>query len=658
MKQPFIIPHQHTVLASVPEGSEALVLARMAQEHPHGILHIARDDARLALLAQALAWFAPHIRTLTFPAWDCIPYDRISPNISVVSERMRTLSALTTPITSPSIVLTTVNAVIQRVIPRNLMAEKGKLLQRGTSIPHEELTHFLVHNGYVRVGMANEPGEFAVRGSIVDICPAGEEDGYRLDFFGDELDSIRCYDALTQISSEKVETLHLVPASEILLNEDTVTRFRKRYRELFGTAHGDPLYEAVSEERKYAGVEHWLPLFYEHPDTLFDYLPKAAITLDPLADSAYHERDALIRDSYDTRRHAPESDRSLTYHPLPPEQLYLPEAEWQQVLSRGTSTFDPSPADTADKRHLVDLAYMSGQDFRAESTAAQTTAWELLKDALVPEVIKGKGKQKLKTVIACMSEGTKSRMAKFLEEYAIPHMEAEDAEQATKRLNQQGTVALSVLPLPHGFRAEGWQIVSEQDVLGERILRSSRSKKHTNPEHFLNEASHLEAGEIVVHREHGIGRFEGLETLTVAGTSHDCLKLVYAEGDRLYLPVENIDLISKYGSDSDEVVLDKLGGVAWQKRTAALKNRIKLAAEELLGIAAKRATRTAEIFTPESHSYDAFCARFPYQETEDQQRAIDDVLNDLSTGRPMDRLVCGDVGFGKTEVALRAAFVV
>ncbi len=620
------------------------MLAEMALPE---VIHIAINDASMVHLEEALELFAPDIEVLTLPAWDCQPYDRVSPNTGIISTRIDTLCRLASG-NKPKkrILITTVNAVLQRVPPKEVLAKSVLMAKPGDTISRDHLIEYLTEHGYIRSPSATEPGEFAVRGSIIDIVISGMEEGVRLDFFGDTLESIRSFDPLTQISGSNAEALALKPASEVPSHEAAIARFRQQYRALFGAVSSDnPLYEAISEGRKYPGMEHWLPLFYEQLETVFDMLLGAVVTLDHLLQESAAERFVSVLDHYNARKEALDRklDDGAPYHPVPVESLFVSLEEWQTAIdSHKTVQFTPFAQPGAN---VVDAGYKAMLNLSAEATKTQTNAFEILKTMMSQE--------RLRTVITCYTQGSLERLEGMLSGHDI-HAVRLDKWSEVSKLSPK-TVGLVVLGLEYGFQNAALRIITEQDLLGERVIR--RPVRKRKAENFLSEASSLTAGEVVVHKEHGIGRFEGLETLHVDGSYHDCLRLIYDGGDKLYVPVENIELITRYGSDSEDVRLDKLGGVAWQSRKAALKKRITIAAEGLLKIAAERAVKVAPALVPMKGMYDEFCAKFPYAETEDQLRSIEDIQEDLQSGRPMDRLICGDVGFGKTEVALRAAFM-
>ena len=647
----------HMIASGVPEGLDALLLGELARQTPRGapILHIARDANRLVTLEDALAFFAPDVTVLTFPAWDGVPYDRVAPNADTIARRIATLSELTHRETagnkSSLIVLTTVNAVVQRVPPRAFIAASSMRLAAGNAVSMQELVERLEVSGYGRAGTVTDPGQYAVRGGILDLYPPGAQP-VRLDFFGDTLESIRAFDPETQRTAARLDSVELLPMSELVLTPDVRRAFRQRYVELFGPVTGDdPLYESISAGRQHQGMEHWLPLFHDRLDTLFDYLPGALVSLDPLVDDARTKRLEQVADHYEARAQALERKAfgAPPYHPVPPESMFLSEAEWQQALaSRQTIALDPFEHPETPGGKIVSFGGRQGHSFAAE----RQTEGGYVFDAVVAHAKRLKGEDK-RVIVACWSNGARERLATLLWEHGIGETMGVESFADAIAL-PHATTAFAVLPLETGFEAPGLAVIDEQDILGDRLVRKTRGKRGAD---VLTEVSSLSVGDLVVHADHGIGRFVGLTAIEAAEKPHDCLELHYSGGDKLYLPVENIELLSRYGSDEAGVQLDRLGGVAWQTRKARLKKRIRDMAEKLIKVAALRELRQAPVLTPPDGLYDEFSARFRYEETEDQETSIEAVLDDLASGRPMDRLICGDVGFGKTEVALRASLI-
>ncbi len=632
-------------ISGAPEGWDAALLARRAGEHSGPILHATRDDARMARLAEALGLFAPGVEVLRFPAWDCLPYDRVSPNAEIVSERIATLTRLLAPAEGKRIVLTTVNALVQKVPPRHVFHATSLKLARGGRVKSEELARFLDANGYGRAGTVMEPGEYAMRGGIIDVFPSGSAEPVRLDLFGDEIETLRSFDPATQRSGAAVASLLLRPVSEVFLDKESTSRFRTGWRELFSAAaSGDPIYLSISEGRRHPGMEHWVPLFHEGMETLLDYLPGAAVSLDHQADDVLTARLEMVADHYAARRMVPR-DGEAAYRPLPPERLYLDRAGWDAMLAESQLTgFSPFA--------LAEGAAGIDGGGRPAPVFAQTTPGAAAFDSLKTYGTRWAG-QGRRLAVAAWTTGSRERLANLLREHGMRAQPADSLAELAAL--PPGEVGLLVLGLERGFVAEGLAVVSEQDILGERISRPARRRKRADQ--FIAEATEIAEGDLVVHQDYGIGRYDGLTTVSALGAPHDCLRILYDGGQKLFLPVENIEMLSRFGSETGGVALDKLGGAGWQARKAKMKSRIRDMAGELIRIAAARRLRDAEMMTPPEGTWDEFCARFPFAETEDQTNAIADVLEDLAAGRPMDRLICGDVGFGKTEVALRAAFI-
>jgi transcription-repair coupling factor (superfamily II helicase) len=521
-------------------------------------------------------------------------------------------------------------------------------LSVGGSIAPERLAAFLEAHGYGRAGTVMEPGEYAIRGGIIDLFPAGEAEPMRLDLFGDSIESIRAFDPSSQRSGAKRGKLILRPVSEVPLDKDSIARFRSAWRELFEQAAAeDPIYQSISAGRRHPGMEHWVPLFHDGMETLLDYLPGASVSLDHQAEDVLTARLEMIADHFSARRAVPR-DGEVPYRPLPPARLYLNRVEWDAMLADGP-LFAFSPFAKADGAVGVDGGGRPGPIFAQAAMAPGVNVFEQVRTQAARWAEEGR-----RLVIAAWTRGSRERLAHLLREHGLADVAQEDSWAAVRR-KPAGAISLVTLGIERGFVADRLAMVGEQDLLGTRISRPARSRKRADQ--FIAEATEIAEGDLVVHQEYGIGRYDGLATLHVTGAPHDCLRLMYDGDEKLFLPVENIEVLSRYGSDQQGVALDKLGGTAWQSRKARMKTRIRDMASELIRIAAARQVRDAEIMAPPEGSWDEFCARFPFAETEDQSRAIADVLEDLASGRPMDRLICGDVGFGKTEVALRATFI-
>jgi transcription-repair coupling factor (superfamily II helicase) len=636
-------------LFGAPEGYDAAAIGGLVTGR---WLHVCRDDGRMARFAAALAFFHSELEVLTFPAWDSLPYDRVSPNGEIVSRRIDTLTRLASAPPEKLIALTTVNALVQRVPARGVFEGRVLTLRPGGRIGLDRLQSFFRNNGYIRTDTVREPGEFAIRGGIVDLYPAGAAEPVRLDFFGDTLESVRAFDPLSQRSNSTLDEAVLHPVSEVLLDDDAVRRFRSRYREQFGaTGTDDPLYESVSAGRRYVGMEHWLPLYYERLETLFDYLPGAGISFDYQAEEARDHRFEAITDSYAARHNVSPAARAGApiYRPIRPNQLYLDNLEWAAALhARSVVQLSPFAADSGDSE-AFDAGAHPARNFAPERADPNVVLFEAVRDYLEAERKSGR-----KTAVAAFSEGSADRLLTVLRERGVTDIHRIADSKGLAAL-PASAVGLAVLPIEQGFTTGGLVVLGEQDILGDRLAR--RARRRRNLDQFISEATALTPGDLIVHVDHGIGRYEALETIDVAGAPHDCVRVLYAGDDKLYIPVENIEVLSRFGSEDAGVQLDRLGGIAWQSRKARVKQRIRDIAGELIRVAAERQLRPGEVLPPPEGIYEEFAARFPYPETDDQLNAIADTLADMASGKPMDRLICGDVGFGKTEVALRAAFI-
>ncbi|MEM7688395.1 MAG: transcription-repair coupling factor [Pseudomonadota bacterium] len=644
-------------LSSLPRGAVPLVLtdlARAAKSHKKAqrAVFIAPDEAAMRSVAEAARFFSPEVEVLEFPAWDCLPYDRASPALSVSAARLSTLFKLQHGAGGAQLLVTTVNAALQRVLTPFRVRENARGFKPGVTIGHDSLAALLTRQGYTRTDTVVDHGEFAVRGSIVDIFPSSLDEGLRLDFFGDELESLRLFDPSTQMSTGRLAGHLLLPASEALLDDETIKRFRSRYREMFGAnATQDPLYEAVSDGRRLAGMEHWLPLFEEKLATLFDHLgADDVVVIDAAAIGSGEERVSDISDYHDQRARIA-SDKSGSYRPLAKDALYLTHEEFAEALVSAKAHRASVFAEPEGPTNL-DFGFKAARDFTPERTRGENVYEAAAKH------FKKVSQSGRKALFAAYSQGSAKRIASILDEAGCATALAGSWQEAlglsAGKAGKAATAAV-VLPLESGFSSDSLEILTEQDVLGDRLVR--RKKKRKDADAFLAELQALARGDLVVHVEHGIGKYLGLDPIAVGKSQHDCVALEYHGGDKLFIPVENIDVLSRYGSSEEAVALDRLGGEAWQKRRARLKERITAIAGELMKVAAARALKKAPVFEAEEASYNQFVDRFPWEETDDQDAAIADVLRDLESGKPMDRLVCGDVGFGKTEVALRAAFV-
>ena len=639
-------------VSSVPEGYDAFLLDKFAHNSSQDLLYVVSDGVELQRCADILEYLAPKLEILRFPAWDTVPYDRVSPNVNVISQRIDTLAALALKPTSSKlrVIITSVGALMQKLPPAKIFLNSSREVKAGGKLNFNDFLHYAAVNGYNRVEQVIEPGEYAVRGDIIDIFPVGSEEPLRIDLFDDEVERIRTFDAMNQRTTGEIKSYTFKVMSEVVLDANTIKNFRGKYREAFGAAfQEDEIYEAISNGKKYIGMENWLPFFYEESlPSLFDYLPAAQLIIGKNVEDAVQSKAESIADYYQARLEALKLKTAADidiYRPVKPELLYLTAAELTSLISKKQAV-KLTPMSLPDTDTVINAGVLPSRNFSNAKNITAGQVYEDVRDYLVEN-------KKLRRIIACYTSGSRDRVFSLLSEYGATDLTF--AENWDETLSKPHKTTLVLMPLPHGFKGEGWCVISEQDILGERQNR--RTKKVTAKD-FIADVSSLSVGELVVHVEHGIGRFMGLENINAGGAPHDCLKIIYANDDKLFVPVENIDVISRYGIEDENIQLDVLGGAAWQAKKARVKAKIRDIAAKLINIAAERHLRKADCFVPPHGMYDDFCSRFPYNETDDQLNAISDVMADLNAAIPMDRLVCGDVGFGKTEVALRAAFAV
>ena len=618
-------------------SADALALARLAQEeHPIAVVSATALDAQRLL--DEMCWFAPQLRVCLLPDWETLPYDQFSPHHDLVSERLATLYRIQRGEFDVAVV--PAPTALVRLCPPAYIAAHTFFLRAGETLDVERLRAQLATAGYSHVTQVVAPGEVCVRGGIIDLFPMGSALPYRLDLDDEVIDSIKTFDVDTQRTLYSVTEIRLLPAREFPLDEAGRTRFRSRWRELF---EGDPskkrLYRDVSNGVPAAGVEYYLPLFFESTATLFDYLPKGCtLALHRDVSAAINDFWRDIQSRY--RMQGGDPDRPL----LAPAQLFVaaeefylrakdhPRLDVQELDEPGDGPLSATP--------LPPVAV----DRRAHDPLAALKAF--LESS------------KLRVMVAAESPGRRETMATYFAEYGLKPAAVASYEQFQA---SPAAFTLGVAPLAHGFAvpAEGWAVVTEAELYAGVVRRRARgAEKRSSVESMLRDLSELKVGDPVVHEEHGIGRYQGLVTLDLEDGKAEFLLLEYEGGDKLYVPVSQLGVIGRYsGAQPEEAPLHKLGSGQWDKAKARAAKQVRDTAAELLALYAKRAARHGHAFGIRQHDVEAFAAGFGFEETPDQAAAIEAVVADMAAGKPMDRLVCGDVGFGKTEVALRAAFV-
>lgn len=648
------------LIDGVIDSSLAFILQEISNLKPEQpTIFVARSEKHFAELKQVLGFLDPQKEVVILPGWDCLPYDRVSPSPAIMAERLSAFYKLLQLQKNPTntIILTSAKSLLQKIAPASTLKKYYLRIKLGQQVKVQDLTSYLIRSGFTRVELVEDVGEFAIRGGVVDVFLPGEPYPLRLDFFGDELESIKAFSPIDQRSIKKFASVLLKPMSEIILTDKLVERFRVNYIKQFGgMATQDSLYQAVSDKRSFAGQEHWMPLFYEKLDTVFDYFgANYTLVLDHLLFDSLEERSKLIYDYYDARINQDDTieinNNIPSYRAITPDQLYLTLDEIKTQIQAAPINIETTSfkLPTVDGKILLHALAEPAYNFKIERNKKDGHLFKQVADYLQKEA-----KKQRKILIAGWSEGSLQRLLEALKEnnLAITQTVANMAEFLAIA---DGNIVSGLLMIEQGLDFANCLIIGEQDILGDRFIRTNHKQK-TNKK-LLSDYSVLNSGDYVVHIDHGIGKFTGLRCVEIGSSKHECLEIVYAGNDKLLVPVENLEILSKYSNENATVTLDKLGGVAWQARKAKLKKRLLEIASELLEVAAKRKLRTAPIISVADSVYAEFVARFPYDETADQLSAIDAVLADLKKGHPMDRLICGDVGFGKTEVALRAAFV-
>jgi len=631
------------VLPPLAGSADALALAQigLAARHRHRMLAIICSDALAATrLAQEIAWFAPTLAVGAFPDWETLPYDHFSPHQDLVSERLATLYRITRG--ECDIALVAAQTALYRLAPQSFLAAHTFFLTQGEKLDVDALRSQLALAGYAHVTQVVSPGEFSIRGGLIDLYPMGAPLPYRLDLFGDEIESIKTFDADSQRTLYPMRDVRLLPAREFPLDDAGRTRFRGRFREAF---EGDPsrssLYKDISAGVVPGGIEYYLPLFFDATATLVDYFPADSIV------ALHGDVDAAVDrfwEDTESRYRLMRGDKARPL--LSPTQLFLPHDEFRgaiKPLARielPVAKADAALAPDAPIRRLPSVQV----DRRADDPLAALKGVVAMLDG--------------RMLVVAESAGRRETMQQYFAEYGV---RPATVESFSEFVAGDAKIALTAAPLQAGFAWPRARLafVTEAELYANVVRRGKRDTgRRSNVDAMVRDLSEMRIGDPVVHEEHGIGRYLGLVTLDVGDGATEFLELLYANEAKLYVPVSNLHVIGRYsGASPDAAPLHELGSDQWEKAKRKAAQQAHDTAAELLNLYAQRAARNGHAFSFKPHDYEAFAEGFGFEETPDQQAAIDAVIADLSAGRPMDRLVCGDVGFGKTEVALRAAFV-
>ncbi|WAE51037.1 transcription-repair coupling factor [Stutzerimonas frequens] len=624
---------------NLPGAALSLAIAEAANNAERFTLLLTADSQSAERLQEELAFFAPELPVLHFPDWETLPYDLFSPHQDIVSQRIATLYQL--PELSHGVLVVPITTALHRLAPKRFLLGSSLVLDVGQKLDVEQMRLRLEAAGYRCVDTVYEHGEFAVRGALIDLFPMGSALPYRIDLFDDEIETLRTFDPENQRSIDKVESIRLLPAREFPLKKEAVTGFRARFRERFDVDFRRcPIYQDLSTGITPAGIEYYLPLFYEETATLFDYLPEDSQVFSlPGIEQAAEQFWNDVRNRYEERRVDPE--RPL----LPPAELFMPVEDcfarlklWPRVVASQQDVEQGIGRERFPAQALPELAI--------ESKASEPL---------------GKLRQFLdgfpgRVLFTAESAGRREVLLELLARLKLRPQEVEGWDGF---LASEERLAIAIAPLDEGLLLDEVALVAESPLFGQRVMqRRRREKSRDGGDNVIKNLTELREGAPVVHIDHGVGRYQGLVTLEIEGQAQEFLLLQYADEAKLYVPVASLHLIARYtGSDDALAPLHKLGSETWQKAKRKAAEQVRDVAAELLDIYARRAARQGYAFKDPQVDYETFAAGFPFEETPDQQAAIDAVREDLLSAKPMDRLVCGDVGFGKTEVAMRAAFI-
>jgi len=622
-----------------PHGSaRALLVAEAARSHDGLLVAVTRDTQRAHALEDELRMFAGTLPVLHFPDWETLPYDVFSPHPEIVSQRIATLYQL--PSVKRGVLVVPAATLMQRIAPRAHIAGAGLMLRKGQKLDLANEQRRLEACGYRHVPQVAEPGDFAVRGALIDIYPMGADEPYRIELFDDEVDSIRSFDAETQRSQQQVEKVELLPAREFPVTEDAAKAFRNRLRERFPIdVRRCPLYQDMKEGVTPGGIEYYLPLFFEQTATLFDYLADNALFV--LGEGTHEASEQFwiqTAERYDQRAH--DIERPV----LPPGELYLSPEQLREQLNKRLRV----EVVASGHEHAVDAGTQPAPEVPLNRKGEEPGTSLRHFIAAYPG----------RTLIAADSAG---RREALLEQLAAAGLRPHNVDSWTAFLADANSLAITIAPLEQGFalKQPAITVLTERELFGERVRTERRRRRGAarDPDTIIRDLTELSAGAPIVHVDHGVGRYQGLVSMELGGMTGEFLVIEYAKGDKLYVPVAQLGLVSRYSGTAPELApLHSLGGDVWERARRKAAEKVRDVAAELLAIYAQREARGGESLPIDRQLVEEFGSSFPFEETPDQLLAIDAVLGDLARPRAMDRVICGDVGFGKTEVALRAAF--
>ena len=633
-------PNDHKILGNVLPGADALAISEIAEQNQNLTVVVTPDTRSAVRLSRILSELTSQ-NVCLFPDWETLPYDTFSPHQEIISSRLSALFHLQNA--KKGIFLLPISTLMQRLCPPQYLQHNVLLIKKGDRLVIDKMRLQLEAAGYRAVEQVLEHGEYAVRGALLDLFPMGSAVPFRLDFFDDEIDSIRTFDVDTQRTLDEINSINLLPAHEFPTDDKGIEFFRAQFRETFGEIRRDPehIYQQISKGTLISGIEYWQPLFFSEMATLFDYLPEQTLFVDMENNQMQCERfyqDAKQR--YEQRKVDPM--RPL----LPPEKLWLNVDEVNRRLkSYPRITFKAEKVRSSVRQKNLPVAALPEVTIQSQQKEPLGQLRQFI------EHFKGN------VLFSVETEGRRETLLDLLSPLKLKPKQIQSLEQA-----ENEKFSLLVSSLEQGFIIEQSlpvAIIGEANLLGERVQQRSRDKRKTiNPDTLVRNLAELKIGQPVVHLEHGVGRYGGLVTLDTGGIKAEYLLLNYANESKLYVPVTSLHLISRYVGGSDESApLHKLGNEAWAKSRQKAAEKIRDVAAELLDVYAQREAKKGFAFKYDREEFQQFAATFPFEETYDQEMAINAVISDMCQPKAMDRLVCGDVGFGKTEVAMRAAFL-
>ena len=643
-KSDFILPSKNGEtkwLGGVEEAGAGWFIAQAAKEQQGLSVVICKDTNTAQTLESEIRFFSADqpIEILPFPDWETLAYDNFSPHQDIISTRLTTLHQL--PLIKQGIIIVPVSTFMHRIVPHQFLVANTLLLSKGQTIDVDKLRTQLVQAGYNAVDNVYSHGEFAMRGSIIDLFPMGSKHPFRIDLFDDEIDSLRTFDADTQRSIEQIEQIRLLPAREFPLTESAIRTFKSKWRERFDvTPKSCPTYQDVSNGFAPAGIEYYLPLFFEETSTLFDYLPEDALIISEGAlEPKSHDFWKDVYSRYEERRH--DIERPI----LEPSELFLNSNDFMRNLKAFRKLqYSQESLSGAGKTNLpCQATAVLGINAQSSTPLA----------ALSKHISEN---PRSRFLFCAESAGRREALIELLARIKLKLNILDSWQQFVNGSEQFNIV---IFPLSRGLSTKKWEVISESQLFGHQVFQQRRRSKEKNQSDLVvKNLTELQINSPVVHLDHGVGRYLGLETITIDNQTNEFVKLCYANDATLYVPVANLHLISRYSGTSDEMApLHRLGTEQWSKARQKAAEKVRDTAAELLSIYARRAARKGFAFDKPALDYQRFSANFPFEETPDQAMAIESVIRDMTAAQPMDRLVCGDVGFGKTEVAMRAAFI-